>query len=553
MMKTLSYSTLFAFIITLFACQKPCEQGIYSEMAIREIVAENFRFKANLYQTLRLPFPFNAPELTIPQADFQKNCDTIAAVWQMRATALDSLRNAWFGLDKKDNTTWRTYKEPDFEGFLAWRNTTKRDFENLLTYFKIENKGIFDADYEAYSAKYLLAFNKKNTDEQVFYLEMEEDYWLSVRLQIILHWLILEDKPLYYDTKSGEQEPIFIFDKSVYHIGDTINSKIVLGFKDRVLHNCKTDINDIDMPNQNKLFFDIAPSKIGKNEIRACARFTNPTTEMVSTHKQNFVYEATPAISNYRHDFEPIHASVAPDTFYYKALLRCFEQQQVYFKIVENSFLESIKKQYQANPKLAELYDRAIAIQKAYTKTEAKFENYDEKARQMTCETTLKQNKEITDYLRFLYEKQGKDSIFIKKKYLLPINPDQTLLEQRLELAAQQSDIAQKTIAAYKNCIFSESGRPDAFILSIEPFAATVPLNGSLKGKIEIYHYYSTINYLRYFVNEKEIKAINGVAAYTALAKTLGKQSLSLKCVLTNPATGAQLVSKRTYWYTVLP
>jgi hypothetical protein len=307
------------------------------------------------------------------------------------------------------------------------------------------------------------------------------------------------------------------------------------------------------MPNQNKLFFDIAPSKIGKNDFQACVIFTNPATRQISTKKQDFIYEATPKLRNYKHDFEPIHAPLAPDSFYYKALLRCFERQQVYFKIVENGFLATVKKQYESNPKLIELYDRAIIIQKAYTKIEAKFENYDEKARQMTCETTLKQNKAITDYLRFLYEKQGKDSIFIKKKYLLPINPDHSTFEQRLELAAQRNAIAEQTIAAYKNCIFSESGRPDAFIISIEPFAATVPFNGSLKGKIETYHYYSTTTNLRYFVNEKEIKAINGVAAYSERVKTLGRQSLSVKCVLTNPATGAQLVSKRTYWYTVIP
>jgi hypothetical protein len=153
-MKILSYCVFVSLLFALFACQKPCEQGIYSEQAIREIVQENFRFKASLYQNLRLPVAFNVATTKIPQADFQKNCDTIAAVWQMRETALDALRNAWFGLDKKDSTTWRTYKEVDFKGFLAWRNTTKRDFENLLAYFNIENKGVFDNDYEVYSAKY---------------------------------------------------------------------------------------------------------------------------------------------------------------------------------------------------------------------------------------------------------------------------------------------------------------------------------------------------------------------------------------------------------------
>lgn len=96
--------------------------------------------------------------------------------------------------------------------------------------------------------------------------------------------------------------------------------------------------------------------------------------------------------------------------------------------------------------------------------------------------------------------------------------------------------------------------RYDAFRLAIAPKQATVIVGETFEANVYIANYNTSIDkHCKMSSDGTDLAVIGGIAHYSKVGKTLGKQIFTAQCLYTNPLTGQKRLYEGSFEYLVLP
>ena len=117
----------------------------------------------------------------------------------------------------------------------------------------------------------------------------------------------------------------------------------------------------------------------------------------------------------------------------------------------------------------------------------------------------------------------------------------------------------QQDVMAYLHYAYMKTGpdidmRFDAFRVAIAPRQATMIIGETFEADVYLTNYSSSIyNHYKMASNGIDLPIRNGVAHYTKVEKTLGKQTFKAQCLYKHPLTGENRLYEGSFEYLVLP